>query len=70
MANKESKEIITEEEVEALKIKLTNAENCLKEKDDIIQQLEREINSRNKQFDNLASVYNLLLDKIIKTGIE
>lgn len=69
MANKESKEIITEE-VEALKIKLTNTENSLKEKDAIIQQLEREINSRIKQFDNLASVYNLLLDKIIKTGIE
>lgn len=69
MANKESKEIITEE-VEALKIKLTNTENNLKEKDAIIQQLEREINNRIKQFDNLASVYNLLLDKIIKTGIE
>lgn len=69
MANKESKEIITED-VEALKIKLTNTENNLKEKDAIIQQLEREINNRIKQFDNLASVYNLLLDKIIKTGIE
>ena len=69
MANKESKETV-QEDVEALKIRLNNAENSLREKDGIIQQLEREINSRAKQFENLASVYNMLLDKIIKTGIE
>lgn len=69
MANKESKET-AEESVEELKLRLNAIENCLKEKEGIIQQLEREINNRAKQFENLASVYNMLLDKIIKTGIE
>lgn len=52
MANKESKETVdketVEESVEELKLRLNAIENCLKEKEGIIQQLEREINNRAK----------------------
>ena len=45
-----------------------NTEYSLKK--DKFQQSEWEINSGAKQFENLASVYNMLLDRILKTGVE
>ena len=35
-----------------------------------LAQTEKALNNKTKQFDNLVSVYNLLIDKILNTGIE
>ena len=35
-----------------------------------LAQTEKALTNKTKQFDNLVSVYNLLIDKILNTGIE